>query len=108
MRPEGGIASDALRVPAPAEAAGERLDRFLASLPEVGSRAAAERLLEAGAAGVGGTPRPESHPPEGGGQGGGAGAGNVARGGEQEGGPRAVGAAGEHLPGGAKPPGGGV
>ena len=30
----------------PDEAAGERLDRFLASLPEVGSRGVAERLLE--------------------------------------------------------------
>jgi 23S rRNA pseudouridine1911/1915/1917 synthase len=32
----------------PSEAAGLRLDRFLAGLPEVGSRAAAERLLAAG------------------------------------------------------------
>jgi 23S rRNA pseudouridine1911/1915/1917 synthase len=32
----------------PDEAAGERLDRFLASLPEVGSRGIAERLLETG------------------------------------------------------------
>ena len=32
----------------PDDAAGERLDRFLASLPEVGSRSAAERVLEAG------------------------------------------------------------
>jgi 23S rRNA pseudouridine1911/1915/1917 synthase len=32
----------------PDEAAGERLDRFLASLPEVGSRGAAERLLATG------------------------------------------------------------
>jgi len=32
----------------PDEAAGERLDRFLASLPEVGSRSVAERLLEMG------------------------------------------------------------
>jgi len=55
-----------LKVAAPAEAAGERLDRFLASLPEVGSRAAAERLLEAGAAVVDGTPRPKSHRLEGG------------------------------------------
>ena len=38
---------DTARVPD--EAAGERLDRFLASLPEIGSRAVAERLLEAGA-----------------------------------------------------------
>src|SRR4029079_17858074 len=34
----------------PAEAAGERLDRFLAGLPEIGSRGAAERLIESGAA----------------------------------------------------------
>lgn len=33
------------RVKVPSEAAGLRLDRFLAGLPEVGSRAAAERLL---------------------------------------------------------------
>jgi 23S rRNA pseudouridine1911/1915/1917 synthase len=32
----------------PDEAAGERLDRYLASLPEVGSRGAAERLIEVG------------------------------------------------------------
>ena len=50
----------------PAEATGERLDRFLASLPEVGSRAAAERLLEKGAALVDGAARPKSHRLEGG------------------------------------------
>jgi 23S rRNA pseudouridine1911/1915/1917 synthase len=50
----------------PADAAGERLDRFLASLPEVGSRAAAERLLEEGAAVVDGERRPKSHRLEGG------------------------------------------
>jgi 23S rRNA pseudouridine1911/1915/1917 synthase len=55
-----------LRVAVPAEAAGERLDRFLASLPEVGSRAAAERLVEDGAALVDGTRRPKSHRLEGG------------------------------------------
>ncbi len=55
-----------LRVVVPAEAAGERLDRFLASLPEVGSRAAAERLLEEGAALVNGSPRPKSYRLEGG------------------------------------------
>ena len=49
-----------------AEAAGERLDRFLASLPEVGSRAAAERLLEEGAALVDGNRRSKSHRLEGG------------------------------------------
>jgi len=55
-----------LRVVVPAEAAGERLDRFLASLPEVGSRAAAERLVEEGAALVDGSPRLKSHRLEGG------------------------------------------
>jgi len=43
--PAGRNACVKLRVPD--EAAGERLDRFLASLPEVGSRSVAERLLEA-------------------------------------------------------------
>ena len=38
-----------------------RLDRFLASLPEVGSRAAAERLLQAGVVAVDGERRPKSH-----------------------------------------------
>ncbi len=38
-----------------------RLDRFLASLPEVGSRTAAERLLQAGAVLVDGERRPKSH-----------------------------------------------
>ena len=55
-----------LRVAVPAEAAGQRLDRFLASLPEVSSRAAAERLVEEGAALVDGTKRPKSHRLEGG------------------------------------------
>jgi len=45
----------------PPEAAGERLDRYLASLPEVGSRAAAERLLAAGAVRVDGESRAKSH-----------------------------------------------
>jgi len=40
----------------PDEAAGERLDRFLASLPAVGSRGMAERLLESGAVLVDGAP----------------------------------------------------
>ena len=55
-----------LRVLVSAEAAGERLDRFLASLPEVGSRAAAERLVEEGAALVDGAKRLKSHRLEGG------------------------------------------
>jgi 23S rRNA pseudouridine1911/1915/1917 synthase len=44
----------------PDEAAGERLDRFLASLPEVGSRAAAQRLLETGDVLVDGRPLDKS------------------------------------------------
>jgi 23S rRNA pseudouridine1911/1915/1917 synthase len=48
-----------LRVPA--EAAGERLDRFVAALPEVASRAEAERLVASGAVRVDGEPRPKSH-----------------------------------------------
>lgn len=50
-----------LRLRVPEEAAGERLDRFLAGLPEVGSRAAAERLLEAREVRVDGAARPKSH-----------------------------------------------
>jgi 23S rRNA pseudouridine1911/1915/1917 synthase len=42
------------------EAAGQRLDRFLAALPEVGSRAAAERLLESGSVLVDGEARAKS------------------------------------------------
>jgi len=45
----------------PDEAAGERLDRFLASLPELGSRGVAERLLDAGAVLVDGRPLGKSH-----------------------------------------------
>src|SRR2546423_11010985 len=50
-----------LRLRVPDTAAGERLDRFLAGLPEVGSRATAERLVEAGGVLVDGAPRPKSH-----------------------------------------------
>jgi 23S rRNA pseudouridine1911/1915/1917 synthase len=45
----------------PQSAAGERLDRFLASVEEVGSRAAAERLLAAGSVLVDGVGRSKSH-----------------------------------------------
>jgi 23S rRNA pseudouridine1911/1915/1917 synthase len=45
----------------PDEAAGERLDRFLASLPEIGSRSSAERLLAAGGVLVDGEARGKSH-----------------------------------------------
>jgi 23S rRNA pseudouridine1911/1915/1917 synthase len=43
------------------DAAGIRLDRYLAGLPEVGSRAVAERLLAAGSVRVDGRARPKSH-----------------------------------------------
>jgi 23S rRNA pseudouridine1911/1915/1917 synthase len=53
-----------LTIIVPAEAAGDRLDRFLSSLPEIGSRAAAERaLLDAL---VDGSPRPKSYRLQGG------------------------------------------
>jgi 23S rRNA pseudouridine1911/1915/1917 synthase len=45
----------------PETAAGERLDRFLASLPEVGSRGVAERLLADGGVRVDGDARPKSY-----------------------------------------------
>jgi 23S rRNA pseudouridine1911/1915/1917 synthase len=45
----------------PESAAGERLDRFLASLPDVGSRGVAERLLEAGGVLVDGRALGKSH-----------------------------------------------
>jgi 23S rRNA pseudouridine1911/1915/1917 synthase len=53
--------SPTVRVDVPASAAGTRLDRFLAALPEVGSRSAAERLLEEGAVRVDGRSRAKSH-----------------------------------------------
>jgi len=53
-----------LRVPP--DAAGERLDRFLAGLPEIGSRAVAERLLAGDGVRVDGRARPKSHRLEGG------------------------------------------
>ncbi len=45
----------------PPDEAGGRLDRFLASLEDIGSRAAAERLIEAGSVTVDGAPRLKSH-----------------------------------------------
>ena len=49
------------RLRVPDEAAGERLDRFLAGLPEIGSRAVAERLLRDGGVRVNGdAPRAKS------------------------------------------------
>jgi 23S rRNA pseudouridine1911/1915/1917 synthase len=45
----------------PLEAAGERLDRFLARLPEIASRAEAERMLAGGLVLVDGRREPKSH-----------------------------------------------
>jgi 23S rRNA pseudouridine1911/1915/1917 synthase len=50
-----------LEVEVPQEAAGERLDRFLSTLDEVGSRAAAERLLAAKRVRVNGSAHAKSH-----------------------------------------------
>jgi 23S rRNA pseudouridine1911/1915/1917 synthase len=50
-----------IEVEVPLEAAGERLDRFLSGLAEVGSRAAAERLLSQRRVKVNGSPEPKSH-----------------------------------------------
>jgi 23S rRNA pseudouridine1911/1915/1917 synthase len=50
-----------LSVAVPPSAAGERLDRFLATLEEVGSRAAAERLLGESRVRVDGAPRAKSY-----------------------------------------------
>jgi 23S rRNA pseudouridine1911/1915/1917 synthase len=58
--------SRATHIRVPDEAAGSRLDRFLATLPELGSRAVAERLLTGGGVLVDGRPRPKSHKLEGG------------------------------------------
>jgi 23S rRNA pseudouridine1911/1915/1917 synthase len=45
----------------PADAAGERLDVFLGTADRLGSRAAAQRLIDAGAVTVDGSTRPKSH-----------------------------------------------
>ncbi|MBD0347740.1 MAG: RluA family pseudouridine synthase [Thermoleophilia bacterium] len=50
-----------MRVDVPAAAAGLRLDRFLAGLPEVGSRSEADRLLGAGVVRVDGVEQARSH-----------------------------------------------
>ncbi|HET7568379.1 MAG TPA: RluA family pseudouridine synthase [Gaiellaceae bacterium] len=50
-----------IRVRVDDDAAGSRLDRYLAGLAEVGSRAAAERLLAGGGVLVDGSPRAKSH-----------------------------------------------
>jgi 23S rRNA pseudouridine1911/1915/1917 synthase len=48
--------ADVARLRVPEDVAGERLDRFLAGLPEIGSRAVAERLLRDGGVLVDGAP----------------------------------------------------
>jgi 23S rRNA pseudouridine1911/1915/1917 synthase len=55
-----------VNVTVPPAAAGERLDRFLAGLPAIGSRSAAERLLAGRSVLVDGAVRPKSHRLEGG------------------------------------------
>jgi 23S rRNA pseudouridine1911/1915/1917 synthase len=50
-----------LRLVVPREAGGERLDRFVAERSPVGSRAAAARLIDAGAVLVDGEVRPRAH-----------------------------------------------
>jgi 23S rRNA pseudouridine1911/1915/1917 synthase len=54
------------RLHVPPESAGERLDRFLSQLPEIGSRAEAERLVNTGGVLVDGRSRAKSHKLEGG------------------------------------------
>ena len=54
------------RLRVPLESAGERLDRFLSQVPEIGSRAVAERLLRGGGVLVDGRARAKSHKLEGG------------------------------------------
>jgi 23S rRNA pseudouridine1911/1915/1917 synthase len=54
------------RLRVPPESAGERLDRFLSRIPEIGSRAVAERLLSGGGVLVDGRSRLKSHKLEGG------------------------------------------
>jgi 23S rRNA pseudouridine1911/1915/1917 synthase len=49
-----------VRLRVPTEAAGERLDRFLAALPEIGSRAVAERLIGDGGVRLDGVSKPKS------------------------------------------------
>jgi 23S rRNA pseudouridine1911/1915/1917 synthase len=54
-------AAKTLRLPVPESAAGLRLDRFLAGLPEIGSRAAADTVLRSGRVLVDGAKRERSH-----------------------------------------------
>ena len=54
------------RIRVPPEAGGKRLDRFLAELPEIGSRTVAERLLSGGGVSVDGRVRAKGYKLEGG------------------------------------------
>jgi len=54
------------RLRVPPEAGGKRLDRFLAELPEIGSRTVAERLLSGGGVSVDGRARAKGYKLEGG------------------------------------------
>jgi 23S rRNA pseudouridine1911/1915/1917 synthase len=54
-------AAKTLRLRVPESAAGVRLDRFLAGIPAIGSRAAADAILVAGGVRVDGEPRARSH-----------------------------------------------
>ena len=65
-RRSGRVRFPTLTLRVPQEAAGARLDRFLAEVPEIGSRSAAERLVEGGNVRVDGRARPKSHRLEGG------------------------------------------
>jgi 23S rRNA pseudouridine1911/1915/1917 synthase len=59
--PAHGEAAKTLRLRVPEQAAGLRLDRFLAGLPEIGSRAAADALLGSGRVRVDGAARARSY-----------------------------------------------
>jgi 23S rRNA pseudouridine1911/1915/1917 synthase len=53
--------SEAVEIVVPADAPRERLDVFLAAIESIGSRAAAQRLIDAGAVSVDGVTRPKRH-----------------------------------------------
>jgi 23S rRNA pseudouridine1911/1915/1917 synthase len=59
--PTRGETAKTLRLHVPESAAGLRLDRFLAGLSEVGSRAAADELLRAGRVRLDGSPKERSY-----------------------------------------------
>jgi 23S rRNA pseudouridine1911/1915/1917 synthase len=59
--PAPGEAGKTLRLRVPESAAGVRLDRFLAGISEIGSRAAADALLRSGRVLVDGTARERTH-----------------------------------------------